>query len=445
VTLALLAWIAFGGVLGLAGTIRPWFPLGVIGPFLVLVPGAAGSSLFGVSYTGGARFLALHPASWLILAAVAVTVLVSPTKIVRALQLLPIAAALPLAWVVASVLCQTILLRGASGMSQVVEQFVVPTAWLLLLLAAFGERPVPVSRLLRPILLVATATAVLALIQQALQRSVPFESIYNGYAWSDFYARTGFRSPGTLDHPLNAALVMLAAIPVALHSGASPVRRGGLLVLLLAGISATGSRSGIVLGLVYLVYALLAGGGRVKKNTVTALAVASVGVSAVVARTSIATYVVDRLVRGEASSKAIRTAAVRYLWTAVRDHPLAGEGVGASYEVSAGLIAGQHSFENPVVMIIVDVGLSTAVLWHVAWAATVVGQRRRSNPVALHCLSIAFVFSLGYSSYGTKSVCAILLATLCFVVLMSRLPTERIAAPPTDVSPDGRGDHVRLS
>jgi hypothetical protein len=432
-TIQLLLWVLLGVIIGSAIIRYPWFPPAACLSVLILVPAAESTSLLGISYSSSNGVLSLHPASWLILSATCSAIILLPLELATAIKAVPSSVVILFTFVPSAVILLSIFAHGTSGISQGAEQFVVPCFVLVLLLIANQQRPISIRSAERYLLGLALIVAALAVVQQLLDSNVPFRTAYAAYPWTQFYAATGYRSPSTVDHPLVAGLVMLSAFPVAL--GSNHVRvwlKLPAALLLLLGILSTGSRSAVVIVALYIVLTMAHSMLRFRVANVILLALVCLG--AVFAfRTSLSNLVVDRLTSGNSTGgDGIRLLGIRSASDLIATHVLTGDGIGSSYAASARILGRSNSFENPILMMTVDVGFVVAILWHVAWLILAVHGRSPLRRTQLGAsLALAVIFCLGFSSYGTKSAVSAMLAFLCVSLYLAR--SQPLAVPVAEV------------
>jgi hypothetical protein len=373
-----------------------------------MLPSPAAQLLTGVPYvTSGGGTIGLHPATWLIIVAIATRLAAQPVRSVSVLLDRGGIAATAIALTLAAAVISTWSVRGTQGFAQLVETLAGPPGLLFLALIAARDDDRLGERLCRWVQLGALAAAALAVGQYLLERHIVFESYYGATAWHAHFAIYGYRSPAFLDHPLTAGLLMTAAMPLMRIRVGRQRRAPGLpgSLLLVAGITATGSRTALVCALAYLVVMYLIGrAGESAWRRVGALALGPLLAYSIVAYTSLGVVIMNRFAT-DTSSYAIRSAGAAAFWDRWTSFVFTGTGVGGSAALSQELLNRATSFENAAIMLAADVGILATALFYIAiFSFAMHGRREHLRSFPLHTVLLAVLVSLSYSSYGTKSV-----------------------------------------
>lgn len=379
----------------------------------VLVPAVGSPLITGVS-TGP---LSLHAATWLVLSVVAARMLHDPRSIQEVLArqfFLFLAVALA---VVAAVLA-SVLSNAGGGMVLLVDQVVAPVLFFLVLLAdaARGEGLVA---MLRTVLLALAAVACFMAIGQFLMQNVLlYETGFRTQYWFNREQEQG-RWMATLDQPLALSLFICLAAPLL-----AGLKRRWLQLLLLAlmvvGILVTQSRVGLVAVAVTVLMTVLFAKWRTRAKAAMLVLMASAAgalmVSPLVA--GVAARVAD-----DTGSAAARGLALDYFLAHWSGYALSGEGVGSSYRlaVQAGL---KTSFENPLVMYAIDIGLVFTLLYFGSMAALVLAAALTARPGIEHpglllAGLMVIVIPQTYSSLATRSAVGILVWTVLAMVAIA--------------------------
>lgn len=165
----------------------------------------------------------------------------------------------------------TVVHSGVSQLSSLLSYALPGLAGLLIILyASAGERAIVMRWLVGASLL----EAVYAVGQVAglLPR------LWGNVVYYEHQLLAGFpRGEGTLGHPLMLALLLVIAIAITLSSKVSGAKRLFVLLTLFAGLFASGSRAGLLVAVVLLLFS--ARGGRVKRFTIGALLTATIVVA----------------------------------------------------------------------------------------------------------------------------------------------------------------------
>jgi hypothetical protein len=264
--------------------------------------------------------------------------------------------------------------------------------------------------------------AVLAVAEFVRGRNPAYEPFYGDVPWFP-YATGEYRSTITFGAPLLAANALLMAL-VAVTAARSMRFRVCVVVLVLAGILATGSRSAAALGLLMSPIAVLAPGesspneraGPLRKGV--ALAVVLVVAVLFVGFTAPGQTVLRRAL-GSWQSTAVRVLSAEYFSQSAGGYLIHGVGLGGSTDVSTAALGSYITFENPWIMLAVDLGIPLALLF-----AAVVGlvfllalrAHARRWGILIGCVAVVAMES-AYNSFGVRSTAAYYLwAALAFLV-----------------------------
>jgi hypothetical protein len=434
----LVAWLGLSATIGLVGLWFPRLPIAVALLLLGVVPASASDLLTGVPYGESTGLPSLHPATWIILFAAGFALLRQPVDfvggIVRASP-----AALVLATLAGAIAIATsVLSHGAQGTSQILETYVGPPLLAALVLRELARRPHSRDHLLFSIQIYALIVAGLAVAEGLLRVDLVWAADYAAQPWHQSYGLTGFRATVFGDHPLNTALLLLACLPLMLGRFAGRFRPGvpGLL-LVVAGITATGSRSGVAIALAYLVVM----GLRMGRMLFPALA-SLVGVVWIISTLDFGQRLLARLSL-DTNSSFIRFGAVSELTQNWTHFLVTGNGVGFSGEVSQALLGQSVSFENGPLMMALDIGILGAGAFLLAMCLLALrGGWRKITPV-----TAGFVMSLGmsvaYSSFGTKSTAGYVVWVFAALAPSIRAKSEGVHVTPTDQN-DAAGERPLL-
>jgi hypothetical protein len=406
----LVVWLAICLIISAIGLTRPSVPLTCSLALLAFIPESAAQLFTGVPMQGASGMLAVHPATWLLLMAFPLQLGAAPHRF-TALNLRRGGTALFCFVVfVALATMSTVLGRGTSGFSQLLESLVGP-AFLFLLIQIVAQRTPDRWRSIRNALqLYALFVALLAIAEYFAHRDLVFARYSAQQVGQQAVSHGAYRAMAFLGHPLICAMFLVAMLPLMRRPGFRN-RTPGLVgtLVLIAGIAATGSRSGVVIAVGYLLFGNLvvragSGIGRVVRDFVAT----PVGLVVILFATPIGGTVLARLTTDRKSTAIRQNAATLFLhnWT----HFIAyGKGIGASFAVSAQGLGATHSFENPAMMLVIDAGVLATVLFY--WALLTFARQRRLawRELEGHSFLLALLVSLGFSSYGTKSVAGYLL------------------------------------
>ena len=316
----------------------------------------------------------------------------------------------------------TLALRGFRGLSLLLDDYVGPFVCYWLLVWLFRTRRDSRSLVGTLIGVVGAILATVAIVEFMNGRNAMYERYYGDVPWFP-YATGEYRSTISFGAPLAAANALLLAL-VAVTAARSIQVRVAVAVLVLAGVLATGSRSAAALALLVSPLTVLAPGesppdvraGRsarvVALGTVLVLAVLFVGFSG-------PGQIVLRRVLGSWQSTAVRVLSAEYFTQSAGSYVIHGVGLGGSTDVSTAALGSYITFENPWIMLAVDVGipltlLFASVLGLVFFGAMKAHQRRWG--ILVGCVALLAMES-AYNSFGVRSIAAYYLwGALAFLV-----------------------------
>ncbi len=372
-----------------------------------LVP-VVGSQLITDVATGP---LSVHAASWLIVSIFVVRLLEDPRSIAIVLAR-NFLVFLVLLLVVVAGFVASFTSEAGGGMVLLVDQIVAPILFFLVLLSAAFDDPRLVV-FLRTLLVGLVAVVCLVALAQWLTHDVLFYE--RGFLTQYWFNPGTDRWMGTLDQPLALSLAVSVTAPLLAGLGSNSMQ-AVLLAIMGTGVLITQSRVGLfVLAFVVVTVVIFA------KRPVwlrAALLVSMAGVAVALVLSPLFAGVASRLQddTGSAEARALAFESFIAHW---RDYLIAGQGIGASYRVAdqAGL---GTSFENPLVMYSIDIGIIFAVMYFGVMAYLVVRGATRHQLRGLTLAGIlAIVVPQTYSSLATRSVAGILVWTVLAMVVMA--------------------------
>ena len=399
---------------------RPVVAAGLVITLWAAVPGIASGAVTGVA-TGG---LASHPATFLILACFMVRLVVAGRALADAIGQRIYVYTLLLAVVVAAGL--TTRLAKTGGLVLVVDQLIAPVLLFAIVHSALMAAPSERSALRNWFLTIAALESGLAITQRLTGHVLFYGSYYQQQRWFDPVGWT--RWMGTIDHPLGLSFLICLAVPFI-----ADLRRAGvqvaLIVLMVAAVIITQSRTGLFVVGFEIVYVVLA--ARVSEMTKVVLgALTAVGLAAV-ASTGLLSDVENRLVN-DSGSAAARSDAFEFFVRHLGDFLVVGGGSGSSYDVAraAGLIT---SLESAIYIYAVDFGLFFALIYFATQLGLVIraigGTGGRGTVLAGVA---AVVVPQTYSSLGADTSAAALLwvvLAMCAAAAPLRPISESVPGP----------------
>lgn len=332
------------------------------------VPGVASVMVTGIPRGNP---LAFHFATWLILLTFAVQMLHNFHAMVAQLtRHVFVFLALSVFLIAAFLTSRTGSAGG--GLVLFLSQMVGPVLLFWMTLVTLAERAERLALLRNWLLGIAAVQSVLAVIEWSLGGVLLYREYYATNYWFD---EVNFpRWMGTLDHPLILSLLVCAVLP--LLSGLRRVWvQLGLMLVLLAGLLATQSRTGLAVAVLGVVYVLVSSPMR-PMTRFLALAVVF-GAGAWVASSQLSAGVAQRLTEDGGSAGA-REAALTFFYDNLPNFLFTGGGIGSASGVAerGGLTT---SLESSFLIYAVDVGALFTTLYFGTQLALVVRSFGRST------------------------------------------------------------------
>lgn len=415
----LVLWIGLCFAAAVALRRRPRLLLAAPLCLWLLVPAVGSPMLTGVS----SGPLSVHAATWLVLALFVVTILQEP-GIIKAVLARHFLLFLVLMLVILAAFLASAT-SGRGGMVLLIDEIVVPVLYFLLLLSE-GARGEGLVRMLRALFLSLVALVCVVAAAQWITGKVIFYQ--SGFSTQYWFARDYGRWMGTLDQPLALSLVICVAAPLLVGLRQTWLQ-AGLLGLMAVGVLVSQSRVGLAAFAVGVLAVLLFTRRPVWVKS-TMLLMITGGVAVLLASPLVA-GIAARLANDTGSTEA-RGLALEYYLNHWADYAVAGEGIGASYRVAvqAGL---DTSFENPILMYGIDIGLVFSVLYFGSMAVLLVRYGRRTGyPGLMLACAMAVAVPQTYSSLATRSAAGIVVWTLLAMVVIAAEETERKSQADTE-------------
>jgi hypothetical protein len=259
------------------------------------------------------------------------------------------------------------------------------------------------GRLSGALIAIAALQAVLSVSQRWLGGPFFFEEYYERYSW---WSEDLERGLGTTDHPLMASFLFCVAIPLTSRVKSVPLRVG-LGSLSLAGIAATGSRTGLVVGAAAFVWLIVA--TRMGEVAKVVVVLGAVGLVIGAFSDFGGLGVLDRF-QDDSGSTRVRVLAYQQFLDSWSDHLIVGGGAASSYSVaqSAGL---STSFESSGLTYSLDFGVIPTLAYFGSLVSLALpskgwGRAIKGSGVAF---VVAFVVFNSYSGGSIPSSAASLL------------------------------------
>ena len=396
----LLAWLGLCAVLAYGLRRRPVAGVVLAISVWLLVPAVAGGIVTGRD--SGA--LSFHPATWLIMALLAMQLLTDDSRLLKVLAR-HIFLVLVLGLVVGVSVLTTRYSDTSGGMVLLFDQMVGPVALFLLVVSALDTRPEGIRVLRTTLLWLATLASALTVAQWLAGGVLVYESYFRTIWW---FNHEGFdRWMGTTDHPLTLSLLLCVVTPLA-----AGISRVGLQLpyLALAGVAVviTQSRSGLAIMAVMIVFVVARSRASTGVKVAFTLVLGIAGT--VLAASSLATGVQSRIADDSGSTEA-RGAAVRFFADRWEEFAILGKGFTASYRV--GQVGGLGtSLESSFLMYAVDIGLLFTVLYFGAQAIILLRSGGRvQTPGLVLAGTLALLLPHTYSALASGSAVGALLWT----------------------------------
>lgn len=376
-------------------------------PLLSTPDGFYGFASFG--------FIRLHPASIVIFAGSVCNIMYRKEALARRMKeikLLPVIS-LVFAAFAASIFMQTFLLKGFKGIPQCLENYLIPFSFFLYLLTLRSDE---VIFMLKAYLGVILALALYGITEYFFAYNILYDRVYavSSPHWYDGLFTGGYRITTTIGHPLTNAVYFLFAVPLALSIVKKPFNF--LATALLCGaIFATGSRVASILSVcVVVAYYTHPGLNPFKQlRTLSAGAIVLITTYLALFRWHIGNTLIYRFIEGMGSSF-IRMRSFGRMGDLSLKNLWLGNGMGFNFESSVDFFGYKTGYENPWLMLIVDVGFITALLY-AAIILTVIFSRIKylksdglKKAGYLSFITILIMLS-SYNSFGVRDTIALLL------------------------------------
>ena len=329
----------------------------------------------------------------------------------------------------AAAVVSTLLGPGPRYLPGIVDSLLAPLI-LFVMVVRDRDRTAKWSETVRNSLLgLAVLESVLALVQFTTGRVLFYETARKDFWW---YTSDQFnRATSTLDSPLDLAMLLCVALPLAVMARGSVMRIGSMF-LLTAGIALTASR--LALGLVAVAWLFALVGTRLSLGKKASIAVAAVASLFVLLQTDLARTALDRL-NGSVASSAARESAVSYVLQNVTDFLFLGYGYSRGGSLrDIGVLT--SSIENALLSFAYDFGAVPTVLWFAVMLllALVAWQVAERRGLAL-ALMLGLVMTVGYSSLSTRSAATPVFWALVALATVSIIDSRTSSRNAGDIAP----------
>jgi hypothetical protein len=406
--LGVCAVFAIGALL--APRIIPWvFVIGLIFvpmQAVTLIAGAGGS-------LDSSGIVKNHPITYIMIPGILVYFWLQGKQLkgkIRAIPGLRIAIAFMVLFSVGSIL-ETLALRGASGLPTAFENYVGPFLLFLFLILYYFDDEAGYLRVMRAFVCFILTAALYGIFEYVHGSNFFFKNLYADLYWFQSFEGDSYRISTFLGHPLVNASYFLVALLLVPALFKSRLRYLAMLIFI-AGIMVTGSRASFVIGIaaVCLFYVL-------KKDTYIgqlsrfgAIMGLLIVVLVLLFTTPLGQTIVDRFTTAEGSTL-VRFISLGYLADSLMNPSLLGNGFGGSGDLSASVFhTTDYGFENPWLLIILDLGIVLAlvylvIVFYVHLRTIRYGNIRKDAISRLYfvsLLSCQLTFFM-FNSFGTRS------------------------------------------
>ena len=416
---------------------RPQAALGVAGVLLLAVPSFNSAALTGIPYFKGGAVPALMPVTWFVFIMFFVQLQTSAINFSAAWRRHSTVFGLALFVVVWSF--GITFTHSGAGFSQLLEVLVGPLLAGWLILSQLDGSGVEKAR--KWVYWAALIEAGIAQLEYVAGHSLLYERQFANEGLIRFQQTHEFRSAATLDHPLNLALLLVVGLGCAAGI-TSTSRRLACQLVMFGGLATTGSRAGVALGFLVL---LLAQRGLAIHTRIAIRAVIILAAGGVLFESQLGTLIAGRIAN-DSGSGAVRFQALSAFKPFLHEYYFTGTGIGSSFSLSYSLTSSANSFENPLVMYTVDIGMAVTVVFFGVLLATAVG---RAAPGLRITALAALGMVLTYSSISTKGSTTYVLFIALFLARASADASSKPLSPSTPVQdktiPVGPGTRLQLN
>lgn len=355
-----------------------------------------------------------QPATVLTAMVLLVQVVRDPRAVARDVARLAIPIACIVAFLVAAFLASYFASR-TDAFGTVVLQIGAPLMLLIVIRRAIETELGSGVRIARALVALTVAEALLIVLIGLHVAPQPWSMSVQASRW---WSVDPTRVPGTLDHPLVAALWLASAVPFA-GVLTSVWLRTAVVAVLVAGIMQTGSRTGLVVAACCGIIVVIREGGRWFPKLLAASTMVLGGVVLFVGDfgSTLAQRFAD-----DAGSSSVRFKVLELAGDIWPRTIVLGKGAGASEEVTRNALIGS-TFENPFLMYMVDFGGLFAVLLVGGLVGLVVarpsGHRVPGARLAAFGLLVGV---LGFNSLSSNAAVGSILFTVIALAVSTREP-----------------------
>ena len=396
------------------GVLSFWFPWIILVAFTIstiIIPTEALPYLSGSSVKYGFGNTRIHPGELIIFIG-AVCHILSGRDIILTI----IKENKYIRWVVIlssifllSIFFQTFLQRGAKGIPQCLENYLIPFMFFLFLLKI--ERKDFFS-ILKYYIAILVIIALYGIVEFIIKKNLIYDSAY-AYSsmWYEQWWIGGYRISTTIGHPLKNATFFLFAFVMSNIYSKKKLYVYMLQLLFFIAIMCTGSRIGLILAIFTIIFSQV----EIKFRSLNVFRyfkqylfiILAIGISiTLLTKTPIGTLVLSRFETAHDSSL-VRLTSINNAWEILCRHSIFGKGMGLSYDESAQIFGRLAGFENPWIMLIVDVGFITTLLYLCIFLKIIMFYTKSKGSVDREIIFLSFFLMLimvsSYNSFGSRN------------------------------------------
>ena len=302
----------------------------------------------------------------------------------------------------------TLWIRGFRGLAILVDNYLGPFLLFWLLVWSFRSTGAMKKDAGLVIALVGATLSFFGTVEFLAAQNPLYEPFYGDVPWFP-YATGEYRSTVTFGAPLALANFLLLCV-VAIPAIPTLAVRMWLMALLVLGILATGSRSATALVLLVSPVVVLAVGERhAGKVSIRRAILAMTGFATFAALLVIATPL-GRFVAGRVAnawqSTAVRAVSADFFLQSAGTYAVRGVGLGGSTDVSTAVLGSYITFENPWIMLAVDLGIPIMLLFLLTvLTAIAIPFQQRSKPWgAVAAIGALLLMESAYNAFGVRSI-----------------------------------------
>jgi len=406
-----IVWATFL-VVFLLGVLSIWVPVIIFISFIfatLIIPNEILPALSGHIEPFGFGVLKLHPAGVAVFLGSFFNLVANRNKFIQKIQLSrPIRIMLAFfSFFILSSFIQTVFFRGIRGIPYCLETYLFSFTFFLYLLIIDTRK---MCFFVKSYTFIIIILALVGIVEYYAGRNFIYEKTYlkTSLYWYQSLSDAGYRITTTIGHSLKNATYLLFALPLALVLFKKPWRYISTFLVLIA-IFCTGSRVAAFLAVLFFVsYYIKLDFDLFKQIKTTLAIIASLLISyCLVFYTQIGSTLMNRIF-GAKDSIIVRMYSLNEFFNLAKKSFFIGKGMELSFEESKNLFGKVISFENPWLMLVVDVGFITTLLYI---TTLTIGFFANFNKMHQNGLPRAIIFSFimvmimvsSFSSFGFRN------------------------------------------